>query len=82
MKAIFEYIKCFQFKNILAIFLLYQLFNLLASVPSLHDSCIVLLTLIVKYFYDTGVASSKKDETISKALDNAQMTPAAPLENK
>lgn len=80
MKQVFDYLKCFPFKNAFAVFLIWKLFDILQFVPALHDSCIVLLTLIVKYFYDTSMASGKKDETISKALDNAQMTPATPLD--
>lgn len=53
---------------------------LLKGTPALHDSCIVLLTLVVKYYYDTSMASSKKDETISSALDKAQQTPAIPVQ--
>ncbi|MDB5032247.1 hypothetical protein [Mucilaginibacter sp.] len=79
MKQFFDYLKGFPFKNLLAVFLLWELINLLKTTPQLHDSCIVLLTLVVKYFYDTSNSSSKKDETISAALDKAQMTPAAPI---
>lgn len=80
MKSITDYVKSFPFKNVFAVFLVYELLELLKGTPSLHDSCIVLLTLVVKYFYDTSSASSKKDETISSALDKAQMTPSVPVE--
>lgn len=80
MKSFFDYLKSFPFKNLLAVFLIYELISLLQSTPNLHDSCIVLLTLVVKYFYDTSTASSAKDTTIAKALDNAQNTPAVPVE--
>lgn len=79
MRSFFEYIKCFPFKNLLSVFLIYELIMLLKGTPSLHDSCIVLLTLVVKYYFDTSTGSTKKDETISKALDNAQQTPAIPV---
>lgn len=79
MKEILDYIKCFQFKNFLAAPLIYGLIYLAINVPSLHDSCIVLVTLIVKYFYDNSNSSSKKDETISNALDKAQNTPGVPI---
>lgn len=78
MKSFFDYVKSFSFRNFLAIPLLYGLLWLMANVPSLHDSCVVLLTLIVKYFYDTSTQSAKKDETISQALTAAQNTPATP----
>ncbi len=76
MKALFDYIQKFPFKNFLALPLIYGLFWVMANYPALHDSCIVLLTLVVKYYYDTSTASSKKDETISRALDQAQQLPA------
>lgn len=79
MKDLFDYIKSFQFKNFLAAPLIYGLIYLAINVPSLHDSCIVLVTLIVKYFYDNSNSSSKKDETISNALDKAQNTPGVPI---
>ena len=76
MKPFFDYIKGFAFKNFLAMPLICGLLWLMANVPSLHDSCVVLLTLVVKYYYDTSNASSQKDATISKALDQAQQLPA------
>lgn len=76
MKYFFDYIKSFAFKNLLAIPLIAGLLWLMANVPSLHDSCVVLLTLVVKYYFDTSNASSKKDETISNALTMAQQLPA------
>ncbi|MDB5288593.1 MAG: hypothetical protein JWR05_3542 [Mucilaginibacter sp.] len=79
MKPLFDYLKYFQFKNLLAVFLIYYLVELLKNTPALHDSCIVLLTLVVKYYYDASTGSTKKDETISKALDNAQQTPGIPV---
>jgi len=81
MKDFFEYIKCFAFKNFLAIPLIVGLLWLMANVPALHDSCVVLLTLIVKYYYDSSNQSAKKDETISNALNAAQNTPATPNSN-
>lgn len=80
MKSLFDYLKCFPFKNVLAVFLIYELIALLTGTPALHDSCIVLLTLVVKYYFDTSTASSAKDTTIAKALDNAQNTPAIPID--
>lgn len=70
-----EQIHKFPFKNFLAIPLIYGLLWLMANVPSLHDSCVVLLTLVVKYYYDSNTSSAAKDATISKALDTAQMLP-------
>lgn len=78
MKALFDYIRCFAFKNFLALPLISGLLYLMATVPALHDSCLVLLTLVVKYYYDTSTASAKKDETISQALTAAQNTPSTP----
>lgn len=82
MKNFFDYIQKFAFKNFLAIPLISGLLWLMANVPSLHDSCVVLLTLVVKYYYDTNTSSSKKDETISNALDKAQQLPAIPNTDK
>lgn len=79
MKTILDYIYKFAFKNAFAVFLVYYLFKILLTVASLHDSCVVLLTLIVKFFFDTSNASAKKDETISNALTAAQQTPATPI---
>lgn len=73
-----NFIQGFQFKNVLAPPLIAGLIYVMVTVPSLHDSCVVLLTLIVKYFYDTSNQSAKKDETISNALTAAQQTPAVP----
>lgn len=76
MKPLFDYIHSFQFKNFFALPLTFGLLYLMENVPALHDSCLVLLTLVVKYYYDTGTASAKKDETISQALSAAQQLPA------
>lgn len=78
MKNLFDYIEKFPFKNLLAIPLISGLLWLMANVPSLHDSCVVLLTLIVKYYYDTNAQSAVKDATISNALTVAQNTPGTP----
>lgn len=78
MKSFFDYIRCFPFKNILAMPLIGGLLYVMVTVPAMHDSCIVLVTLVVKYFYDTSNQSAKKDETISQALTAAQNTPATP----
>lgn len=67
------------FKNILAIPLIGGLLYVMVTVPALHDSCVVLLTLVVKYFYDTSSQSAVKDATISNALTAAQQTPAVPV---
>ena len=69
------------FKNILAIPLIGGLMYTMITVPQLHDSCVVLLTLVVKYFYDTSNQSAIKDATISNALTAAQNTPAVPVVN-
>lgn len=79
MTAIIEYIKGFPFKNLLALPLIWYLFQIMGAQPSLHDSCVILLTLVVKYYYDTNAQSAKKDETISKALTAAQNTPSTPV---
>jgi len=76
MKHFFDYIKGFAFKNLFAIFLAWQLLRLLEIKPDLRDIIVILLTLIVKHFYDSNTTSVKKDETISKALDQAQQLPA------
>lgn len=81
MKNFFDFLKCLPFKNVLALPLIGGLMYVMISVPSLHDSCIVLLTLVVKYFYDSSTGSAAKDATISKALDQAQNTPAIPVTN-
>lgn len=67
------------FKNVLAIPLIGALIYTMIMVPNLHDSCVVLLTLVVKYFYDTSSQSAVKDATISNALTAAQNTPAIPV---
>lgn len=54
------------------------LLYVMVTVPAMHDSCIVLITLVVKYYFDTSNQSAKKDETISNALTAAQNTPATP----
>ncbi len=76
MKLVLDYIRVFPFKNFLAIPLIAGLLYLMVHVPSLHDSTVVLLTLIVKYYYDSTTNSSAKDATISRALDQAQQLPA------
>lgn len=81
MKSLFDYIKSFPFKNVLAMPLIWYLLHIMEMEPSLHDSCIVLLTLVVKYFYDSSNSSAAKDATISKALTVAQNTPGTPTVN-
>ena len=76
MKSIFDYIKSFAFKNLFAIFLTWQLLDILRRSPELRDLIIVLLTLVVKHFFDSNTGSVAKDITISKALDNAHQLPA------
>ncbi|MDB5144240.1 MAG: hypothetical protein JWQ66_2953 [Mucilaginibacter sp.] len=78
MASFFDYIKCFPFKNVLAMPLIGGLLYVMVTVPAMHDSCIVLITLVVKYYFDTSNQSAKKDETISNALTAAQNTPATP----
>lgn len=73
-----DFVKHFAFKNVLAVPLIAGLLWLMANVSTLHDSCVVLLTLIVKYYYDSSTASLAKDQTISKALDTAQKLPGDP----
>lgn len=82
MSALFDYIKQFPFKNLLALPLITGLLWLMANVPQLHDSCVVLLTLVVKYYFDSSNSSAAKDATISKALTAAQNTPATPTDGK
>lgn len=77
MKAFFDYIRLFAFKNFNAVVLELSLLYVLVTVPAMHDAVLVLLTLIVKYFYDSSNSSAKKDETISKALTAAQQLPGA-----
>lgn len=76
MTSIFEYIKCFAFKNFFAFCLTGALLYLLKTEPQLRDIIIVILTLVVKYYFDTSNSANKKDDTISKALDQAQQLPA------
>lgn len=80
MKQFFDYVRSFAFKNLNAVILEVMLTYVLVNVPALHDACVVLLTLIVKYFYDSSTASAKKDETISNALTMAQQLPGAPID--
>lgn len=75
MTAIFDYIKCFAFKNFFAFCLTGGLLYLLKTESGLRDIIIVLLTLVIKYYFDTSNSANKKDETISKALDQAQQLP-------
>jgi hypothetical protein len=82
MNSFFTYTKSFPFKNILAMPLIGGLLYVMVTIPQLHDSCVVLLTLVVKYYYDSSVQSAKKDETISQALTAAQNTPATPVDGK
>ena len=82
MKTLFDFLQKFPFKNFLAIPLIYGLFYLMANIPSLHDSCVVLLTLAVKYYYDSSTSSTTKDSTIAKALDTAQQLPGNPALGK
>lgn len=77
--TMWDYLKCFAFKNFNAIVLEIGLLWVLINVPAMHDTCTVLLTLIVKYFFDTSISSANKDETISSALTAAQQTPAVPV---
>lgn len=79
MKNFFDYIKCFAFKNLLAMPLIGGLLYVIITVPAMHDSCIVLLTLVVKYYFDSSTGSAAKDATISQALTMAQQTPAIPV---
>lgn len=75
-----KYLLDIPFKNILALPLIGGLLYVMVTVPALHDSCVVLLTLVVKYFYDTSSQSAVKDATISNALIAAQNTPAIPVD--
>lgn len=79
MNDLYNFLKSIPFKNVLAIPLLSGLIYLMVYVPTLHDSIIVLLTLIVKYYYDTSTGATQKDATIAAALGNAQQTPAVPV---
>lgn len=78
MKSFFEYIQKFTFKNFFALFLTTGLLYMLDTQPGLRDIMIVLLTLVVKYYFDTSNSSAKKDETIQQALTAAQQSPAVP----
>lgn len=82
MNSLLNFLQCFPFKNALALPLIVGLLYVMATVPQLHDSCVVLLTLVVKYFYDTSSQSAKKDATIATALTAAQNTPAVPVDAK
>jgi hypothetical protein len=77
---LFTFAQQFAFKNILAMPLIGGLIYVMVTVPQLHDSCVVLLTLVVKYYYDNSAQSAKKDETIATALTVAQNTPGVPID--
>jgi len=81
MKAFFDYIKAFAFKNFFAFCLTGGLLYILLVSPQLRDLTIVLLTLVVKHYFDSNTGSMAKDITISKALDQAQQLPAAGASN-
>lgn len=74
MKLFFDYIKEFEFKNLFAILLTGGLIYLLATRNEIRSDCLILLTLIVKHFYDSNTSAVKRDATISKALESAQNT--------
>lgn len=81
MKPFFDYIEKFHFKNLFALLLCYKMLDLLDAKSSLRDILIVLLTLIIKHYFDSNTGAVKRDETISKALDSAQAKTASTVEN-
>lgn len=76
MKSILDYLKNYPFKNFFALLLSWYLLKIMNEQPAMKDLLIVLLTLIVKHFFDSTTGSVAKDVTISKALDQAQQLPA------
>lgn len=81
MKHIFDYIQRFKFKDAFAVFLIWRMLDILSKDPTLRDLLIVLITLIVKHFYDSNVGSSKKDETISTLANNQQTNQTPTVQN-
>lgn len=75
MREFFKYIKEFPFKNLFALLLVYKLLAILESNPTLRDILIVLLTLIVKHYFDSNTGAEKRDATISKALGMTSSNP-------
>ena len=69
MKEFFKYIKEYPFKNLFALYLVYKLLSILEQNTSLRDILIVLLTLIIKHYFDSNTGAEKRDATISRALD-------------
>lgn len=67
------------FKNFLAVFVLAIMFYLLQTRPELRDSMFVLITLVIKHYFDSNTESHKKDTTIS---DMAKSIPDAPKPNQ
>lgn len=72
MKTLFDYIKNFAFKNFFALLLVPYMLWMVKEDPTLKDLLIVLITLIIKHFFDSNTGSQKKDETISTLANNQQ----------
>lgn len=53
------------FKNFLALFVLGIMFYLLYIRSELRDSMFVLITLVIKHYFDSTSASNRKDDTIN-----------------
>ena len=81
MKSLFDYIEKFQFKNLFALLLCYKMLSLLDEKSSLRDILIVLITLIIKQYFDSNTGAVKRDETINQALSQAQGKVAPAVEN-
>lgn len=75
MKPVLDYIKEFEFKNIFAFLLMYKMLDMLSKYPELRDLLIVLITLVVKHYYDSNTQSLAQNKTVSKALETAQAAP-------
>lgn len=55
--------------------------DLLDEKSSLRDILIVLLTLIIKHYFDSNTGAVKRDEVISQALTQAQGKVSPTVEN-
>lgn len=58
------------FKNFLAVLVLLVMFGLLYVRTDLRDSMFVLITLVIKHYFDSTTGSQKKDDTINSMANN------------
>lgn len=68
------------FRNFFAMFVVSAMLYMVYAKPEMRETLFVMIMLVIKFYFDTGASSSKKDDTINSM---AKSIPDAPNnENK